>query len=129
MKILNILVRRCLPLEDFDDAVRFHESLIGQKARLAFDYPQYNLKLAQVASILFIGGTPETLERFKKTNATFLVDDVRAYENELPKLGAKIVSPVKEVPTGWNMLVCHPDGALIEYVEHKVKNPADRLPT
>jgi len=34
MKVLNILVRRYLPLERFDAAVAFHETLIGQKARL-----------------------------------------------------------------------------------------------
>ncbi len=77
--------------------------------------------------MLFIGGKPEGLKRFEKTDATFLVDDIRACEKELLQLGAKILSPLKEVPTGWNMLVLHPDGTLVEYVEHKVKHPADRL--
>src|SRR4051812_1265499 len=108
MKILNILVRRCVPIEKFDETVRFHETIIGQKARLSFDYPEYHLKLAQVASMLFIGGTPEGLKAFELINATFLVDDIRAYEKELPKLGAQVVSPLKAVPTGWNMLVAHP---------------------
>jgi len=121
MRILNILVRRCLPLDRFDEAVAFHETLIGQKARLAFDYPEYGLKLAQVASILFIGGTPESLAPFTATHATFLVDDIEDYARHLPTLGA-------EVPTGWNMLVQHPDGTLVEYVEHRDKHPADRLP-
>lgn len=43
MKILNILVRRYLPLEDLDQAVAFHEKLIGQTARLRFDYPEHDL--------------------------------------------------------------------------------------
>jgi hypothetical protein len=68
MRILNILVRRCLLLDRFDEAVAFHEMLIGQKARLVFDYPEYGLKLAQVASILFIGGTPESLAPFTVTH-------------------------------------------------------------
>ncbi len=34
---------------------------------------------------------------------------------------------MKAVPTGWNMLVRHPDGMVAEYVEHHDKNPADEI--
>ncbi len=44
MKVLNILVRRYLPLEELDQAVAFHETLIGQTARLRFDYPEDDLE-------------------------------------------------------------------------------------
>lgn len=128
MKILNILVRRCLPLDRIDEAVAFHEALIGQKARLRFNYPEYNLKLAQVASILFIAGTPESLAPFIATHATFLVDDIQSYAHHLPSVGAEVLEAPKAVPTGWNMLVRHPDGMLVEYVEHRDKHPADILP-
>jgi predicted enzyme related to lactoylglutathione lyase len=128
MRILNILVRRCLPLDRFDETIAFHETLIGQKARLAFDYPEYGLKLSQVASILFIGGTPESLAPFTATHATFLVDDIENYARHLPTLGAEVLEAPKPVPTGWNMLVRHPDGMLVEYVEHRDKHPADHLP-
>jgi len=127
MKILNILVRRCLPLDQFEKAVAFHEELIGQKARLRFDYPAYNLKLAQVVSILFIAGSPESLAPFVKTHATFLVDDIQGYAQHLPDRGAEVIEAPKAVPTGWNMLVRHPDGMLVEYVEHREKHPADTL--
>lgn len=127
MNVLNILVRRCLPLADFDLAVSFHESLIGQRARLRFDYPEYDLRLAQVANMLFIGGTAESLAPFTATHATFLVDDIRAFATALPARGAEILEMPRDVPTGWNMLVRHPDGTLVEYVEHREKNPADRM--
>ena len=127
MKLLNILVRRYLPLDRFDASVSFHEKLIGQKARLRFDYPTHNLKLAQVASILFIAGTEASLAPFVDTNATFMVDDIQAFAKYLPSVGAEILRPLKPVPTGWNMLVRHPDGSLIEYVEHRDKHPADQL--
>jgi len=128
MKVLNILVRRCLPLDRFEASVSFHENLIGQKARLRFDYPAYNLKLAQVSSILFIAGTEDSLAPFVGTHATFMVDDIHAFANHLPTIGAEILRPLKVVPTGWNMLARHPDGSLIEYVEHRDKHPADQLP-
>lgn len=128
MKVLNILVRRYLPLDRFDDAVAFHERLIGQKARLRFDYTQYQLKLAGVASILFIAGTEQSLAPFTATHATFLVDDIEAFTAHLPTVGAEVLEPPKPVPTGWNMLARHPDGMLVEYVEHRQKHPADVLP-
>ncbi len=127
MKVLNILVRRYLPLERLDEAVTFYEGLIGQKARLRFDYPQYDLRLAQVALILFVAGTEQSLARFVETQATFMVDDIQAYAKHLPTVGAQVLEAPKSVPTGWNMLVRHPDGMRVEYVEHRDKHPADRL--
>ena len=100
MKVLNILIRRCVLIARFEETVSFYENLIAQKARLRFDYPEYDLKLAQVGS---------------------------AWEKHLPSTGATIINPVKAVPTGWNMLVRHPDGMVAEYVEHHDKNPADEI--
>jgi hypothetical protein len=49
------------------------------------------------------------------------------FARHLPTLGAEIVNGPKDVPTGRNMLVRHPDGTLIEYVEHRHKHAADRM--
>lgn len=127
MKVLNILVRRCVPLERFDETVAAYESLIGQRARLRFDYPEHQLKLAQVASLLFIGGSELSLAPFTATHATFMVDDIEGFARQLPQQGAEVLEPPKSVPTGWNMLVRHADGMLVEYVEHRDKHPADVL--
>ncbi len=127
MKVLNILVRRYLPLDRFEAAVTFYETLIGQKARLRFDYHEHNLRLAQVASLLFIAGSEESLSPFVATQATFMVDDIQGFAAHLPTVGAEVLKPPKAVPTGWNMLVRHPDGMRVEYVEHRDKHPADRL--
>jgi len=110
------LSRRYLPLEKLDAAVEFHENVIGQKAGLRFDYGK--LKLASVSSILFIAGAAEGLKPFAATHLTFLVDDIREYERYLPTAGAEILEAVKRVPTGWNMLVRHPDATVVEYVQH-----------
>ncbi|MCK1712755.1 MULTISPECIES: VOC family protein [unclassified Bradyrhizobium] len=127
MKILNILTRRCLPLEELDAAVTFYETLIGQKARLRFDHPEYDLRLAQVASILLIAGTEQSLRRFTATHMTFMVEDIEGFAAHLPTVGATILEAPKPVPTGRNMLVRHPDQTLVEYVEHNDKHPADAL--
>ena len=128
MKILNIMVRKCVPLDTFTKAVVFYENLVNQKARLSFDYPEYQLKLAQVATILIIGGTEESLAPFIATDATFYVDSIKEYEVYLPSVGATIEKESQKVPTGYNMLVCHPDGMLVEYVEHTNKHELDFLP-
>ncbi|WP_426255385.1 VOC family protein [Sphingomonas sp. DC2300-3] len=125
MRILNILVRRYLSLDEIDAAVSFYEALIGQKRRLAFDYPEHDLKLAQVASILFIAGTDASLAPFRATEATFMVEDLDAFAAHLPTIGSTILEAAKPVPTGRNMLVRHADGMLVEYVEHTTKHPAD----
>ncbi len=127
MEVLNVLVRHYLPLDRLDAAVSFYETLIGQKARLRFDYPEHKLRLAQVASILFIAGTEESLAPFVATQATFMVDEIQAFAKHLATVGVEIILPIKAVPTGWNMLVRHPDGMRVEYVEHRDKHPADRL--
>ncbi len=80
MKVLNILIRRCVLIARFEDTVSFYENLIAQKARLRFDYPKYNLKLAQVGSVLLIGGTEQSRGSFRATEATFLVNDITAWE-------------------------------------------------
>ncbi|WP_407151872.1 VOC family protein [Bradyrhizobium sp. ORS 86] len=127
MKILNILARRYLPLEALDDTVAFYEAMIGQEARPRFDYPEYDLRLAQVASILFIAGTEQSLKRFTATHLTFLVDDIDAFATHLPSVGATVLEAPKPVPTGRNMLVLHPDQTRVEYVEHRNRHPADVL--
>ena len=101
MKVLNILIRRCVLIARFEETVSFYEHLISQKARLRFDYPEYDLKLAQVGSVLLIGGTEQSLAPFRATEATFLVNDITAWEKHLPSTGATIINPVKAVPTGW----------------------------
>jgi predicted enzyme related to lactoylglutathione lyase len=125
MRVLNILARRCLPLEKFDTTVTFYENLIGQRARMRFEYPAYGLRLAQVANQLLIGGNPESLFAFTATNATYLVDDIQAYALYLPTIGVEVLRSAQAGPSGWNMLARHPDGAIVEYVQHHDPHPAD----
>jgi predicted enzyme related to lactoylglutathione lyase len=127
MEIRNILVRRCIPIDRFEAAVTFHEALVGEPARLRFDHPTVGLRLTQVASILFIGGPPDRLKMVAETAATFLVDDLDAYCDYLPTVGADVIRRPQVVPTGRNMLVRHPDGMQVEYVQHDHPNPADHL--
>ena len=119
MKILATLVRLYLPLDQFDDAVRFYVSLLGEEPQLRFTYQLYGLELVQVGTMLLIGGSSESIEPFARTKATFLVECLDEFATGLPTMGAEILEGIREVPTGRNMLVRHPDGAIVEYVEHR----------
>ena len=49
---------------------------------------------------------------------TVMVDSLAEWQHALAALAADIVELPERVPTGSNMRVRPPDGALVEYVEH-----------
>jgi predicted enzyme related to lactoylglutathione lyase len=63
-------------------------------------------------------GAAEDLKPCTSIHLTFLVDDIHDHERHLPTVGAEILEAEKPVPTGWNMLVRHPDDTVVEYVQH-----------
>ena len=85
---------------------------------MRFKIPQIGLELAQIENILLIAGSDEALKPFRSTQATFLVDSLDEFKAYLKEKGAEIVRGPNKVPTGRNMTVKHPDGSVIEYVEH-----------
>jgi predicted enzyme related to lactoylglutathione lyase len=116
MKILRTLARVCTTSPD--ETVQFYENLTGTTAVSRFGMPAIGLELAVVQDILIIGGTEEALRPFRSTSATYLVDSLDEYHRFLTAHGATIIRPPQVVPTGRNMIVRHPDGSIVEYVEH-----------
>jgi len=121
MKILRTLTRVCV--NDIADTLQFYERLSGTKAGLRFTMPGAGLELASVGDVLIIAGTDDALRPFRSTNATFLVDSVEEFHRFLMANGGTIIRPPQVVPTGMNMIVRHPDGSVIEYVEHRQVQP------
>jgi catechol 2,3-dioxygenase-like lactoylglutathione lyase family enzyme len=116
MKVLKTLSRLYIP--DLNSALDFYEDLLGTPAAMRFEIPQIGLELAQVGDILLIAGSDEALKPFRSTQATFLVDSLDEFRAYLEEKGAEIIRGPDKVPTGRNMTVRHPDGSVIEYVEH-----------
>ena len=127
MTILNILVRRHVPIAAFDEAVRFYETLLGETARLRLDPVPGAHRIAQVSAMLIVGATPDRLDAIADIQAAYLVDDLDAMADTLRTIGASIIEPTTPIPTGRFLLACHPDGLVAEYVEHRDKHPLDRL--
>ncbi len=128
MRVLNILTRHQLELARFDQAVAFYESLLGQRMRLDLRLLDGRLRIAQVASMLLVGADAALLEAMPPVRSAYLVEDLAAWAEWLPRQGATVVEPPAPIATGHSMLVRHPDGLLVEYVEHANKHPLDRMP-
>lgn len=116
MKVLSILTR--VYVEDMQAALVFYEGLLNLKATLRFSYPEVGLELAQVGVFLLIAGSQQALRSFRDTTATMLVDSLSEFRTYLEANGAVLLRGPKQVPTGSNMTVRHPDGIVVEYVEH-----------
>lgn len=116
MKILKTLSR--LYVTDLTAALEFYEKLLNMSAAMRFQIPQISVELAQLGDILLIAGSEEALKPFRSTQATFLVDSLDEFRDFLEENGAEVIRGPAKVPTGRNMTVRHPDGSVIEYVEH-----------
>lgn len=118
MKILKVLVRIFLDQDKLNTTIAFYEELFCSKCKMRFQYPEVGLELAQIESVLLIAGTKNARQPFQKTQSTFLVDCLNDFRDKLISDNAIIIEQPKSVPTGKNMRVQHPDGTIIEYVEH-----------
>jgi hypothetical protein len=118
VKILQTLLRIYLDAGQLEYSIAFYEELFGEPCQMRFTYPGVGLELAQIGSVLLLSGSEASLAPFKATKATFLVDSLQDCRNELLKLGAIVLEEPKCVPTGLNMRAKHPDGTLVEYVQH-----------
>ncbi len=118
MKIKEVLTRIFLSTSELDSTIEFYENLFGQKCNLRFKYIEKGLELASVGSCLLISGSQEQLKPFIEVKATYIVDSIDDYKKYLTGEGATILEEPKTVPTGRNMRVKHPDGLVVEYVEH-----------
>ena len=117
MKVLQTLVRIYLSPEALDPSLAFYEGLFRKKCRLRFVHSAARLELAQVGNVLLLAGAEEALRPFRSTATTFVVDDLAEFREFLVRSGATILSDAKDVPTGRNMRVRHPDDLVVEYVQ------------
>ena len=118
MMVKKVLTR--IFIHELDSAVELYETILQEKCVSRFQYPEMHLELAQVGSVLLLCGAEDALEPFGSSIATFLVDSVADFRAYLLQHGAKVIRDLKKVPTGVNMTLQHPDGTIIEYVEHHI---------
>ncbi|MBP2338470.1 putative enzyme related to lactoylglutathione lyase [Saccharothrix coeruleofusca] len=117
----RVYIRAYVPPGGMEDAIAFYERLLGTPVDLRAPYPEKGLSIATVGAFLLIEGDEETVEPFRATHGTLLVDDVTGYHDRLVAAGAEITDPPVEVPTGVGFTARHPDGTVVEYVHHRPK--------
>jgi len=114
-----VMVRVLIAPEQLEPTIALYERVLGTPCDLRFAYPEMDLYLASVGNVLLIAGPEEALAPFAQTAMTLLVASLDAEIARFEELGIELLEPPKEVPTGRNLLARHPDGSIVEYVEHR----------
>ena len=120
--IREVQTRIFVAPEQFRATVAYYRALTGGRCSLHFPFPERGLELASVSSpassFLIIAGSEAALAPFRGTALTVLVDDIEEVAERLVPLGAAVLQQVTPVPTGFQTRLRHPDGLIVEYVEH-----------
>jgi predicted enzyme related to lactoylglutathione lyase len=122
MKVLRSFLRIYLAQDKLDSTVAFYEGLFGARCNMRFKYSGAGLELASIGPVLLVAGPEDRLSAFGHTQATFLVDSLDEFRRWLTESGSEILDEPKKVPTGRNMRASHPDGTIVEYVEHAAEH-------
>ena len=130
MRVLESLTRVFVAPEQLRPTVAAYLALTGGRCSLYFPFPERGLWLAAVssptASFLVIAGSEDAIVPLRATQLTLVVDDIHAVASHCAPLGATVLQEVTAVPTGYQTRWRHPDGLVVEYVEHTAAADAFR---
>jgi hypothetical protein len=122
MMILETYTRVFVDSDALDRTVDFYKALLSGEQMLRFAYPETGLELAAVSSprlsVLIIAGPPEKRAPFETTRLTIKVDALEPHMAVLEEGGAEQLEPVQPTPVGRKTRFRHPDGLVVEYVDH-----------
>ncbi|MFE7802978.1 VOC family protein [Nocardia sp. NPDC057440] len=113
MAVRNTFAR--IYVDDLDTAVPTFTALTGAQPGLRFAYRE--VELAGIGDFLLVAGTPESLAPFRSVQATTIVDSLEEVLAVVEQEGGQTLDGPNDVPTGRNLTVRHPGGAIVEYVE------------
>ncbi|MGN9844328.1 VOC family protein [Nonomuraea sp. H19] len=102
-------------VDDLDTALPTFEALTAARPGLRFAYR--DLELASIGNYLLVAGTPQALAPYRDVQATTIVDSLDEVFAIVEREGGETLDGPNEVPTGRNLTIRHPGGAVIEYVE------------
>lgn len=119
MKVMRILQRVFVDPNDLERTIGFYSRVFDQRTFRHFKHEERDLEIVQVGPVLIIAGLSHKLRAVQFTNFTYLVDSVDEFRMFLNSEEAEILEGPNRVPTGVNMRVRHPDGVIVEYVEHQ----------
>lgn len=120
--ILETYIRVFVERDKLETTISFYMSLLNGKKTLQFSYPEAGLEIAGVSSeslsVLIIAGDAEKRAPFEQTRLTIKVSRVDNYIHILKDGGSTQLEEVQKTPVGHKTRFRHPDGLVIEYVDH-----------
>ena len=102
--------------------VEFYESLVGTELDIDLDLPEVGLHVVGVGQFLILELDPSKLDRVdraRQTTVTVLAPHLEEAVRTSVKRGAAIVEGPWQSPPGPGYRLRHPDGLLVEYLEHR----------
>jgi hypothetical protein len=102
--------------------VEFYESLVGTKLDIDLDLPEAGLHVVGVGPFLILEMDPSKLDRIdraRQTTVTVLAPHLEEAVHASVQRGATIVEGPWQSPPGPGYRLRHPDGLLVEYLEHR----------
>jgi predicted enzyme related to lactoylglutathione lyase len=102
-------------VDDLDTALSTFIALTGADPGLRFTYR--DVELASIGDFLLVAGTTQALAPFRDVQATVIVDSLDDVFELVAQEGGQTLDGPNKVPTGRNLTILHPGGAVIEYVE------------
>jgi predicted enzyme related to lactoylglutathione lyase len=124
--ILEAQTRVFVEADALDTTIAFYRDLLDGDVTMRFLYSQMGLELAAVTSpklsVLIIAGPVENRRRFEATRLTMKVAKLETTIAVLTKAGAEQLEPIQPTPVGRKTRFRHPDGLIVEYVDHTVRS-------
>lgn len=117
MIIYKVFTRTYVRHEQLEAAVKFYEELSGEQCGLRYESDREGIHAAVVQGVHILAGAEAGLYDHPEVRATYLVDRVNEFIDPLLRLGCEIVEEPVRAPQGHSMIVRHPDGLSVEYVD------------
>jgi predicted enzyme related to lactoylglutathione lyase len=101
------------------NTVRFYERLTQTRLDMDMDIPEAGLHVVGVGSFLILQLDPEERGLAAQTSVTVLNADLDEAVERQVAAGAEIIQERWEGPVGAGTRLRHPDGLIVEYLEHR----------
>lgn len=104
------------------DTVRFYENLMSETLDMDLDIPESGLHVVAVGPFLVLEmdkGQLDRAEQAAQTHITVLAANLDETVAQRVAAGAQIAQPRWDAPPGPGIRLRHPDGHLVEYLEHR----------
>jgi predicted enzyme related to lactoylglutathione lyase len=115
----RLLARHAVHPDDLDVQMAFHERLLGAACDVRMPLAEAGLELAMVGNVLLIASPRPPGDVARATAYTLLVASVADHLAGLEGAGVEVTEPVVTDPWGTRTRVRHPDGTLVEVIDHR----------